>query len=291
MKHLLVIASVALPLSASAATVINDSFTQASRTDAPDATGAQWFSSSAGSTIAYVQNSGVTLTTGTAGRHMLGYFTADGAPVSVANVGESVTVSFTFSLNGSPGGSASSVTAVRLGLFDSTAGTRVSADNTNATSTFNGYNGYIATLSPSAVASTAFRERTNTTDVALISTLGSSPNFNYTALSPAGTSQVLTFGSSYTATYTATKTLAGLELGLSFTGPGVSSYSLSAIAGTPSASAFDTLVFYTTSSVGDSVTITNLTVTSATAVPEPAAFAVLAGLGVLGAVTTRRRRA
>lgn len=287
LRLLAALAGASLTASLHAAVLVDETFAAGERSNLNLPNGAQWFSSSGGTSITYTPNTSIKLTTGASGRHLLAYFTADGSAAALTNTGDSLSVSFTFSLDGAAGASATNTTAMRIGLFDSTAGNRIAADGLNATDTFDNYTGYIAAMAPgtSVASGLSLRERTTLTGANLISSTTA-----YTAFSGSAASQAFTYGSTYTGVFSVTKTATGVDLGIAFTGLGLSSYSLVKSDSTP-VTAFDTFVFHNVSNVADSITITDLVVTHTSAIPEPSSFAALAGLGVLGLAASRRRRA
>lgn len=109
----------------------------------------------------------------------------------------------------------------------------------------------------------------------------------------------LTNGSTYTLTYSITRTdsstlsfATNLYDGIGTTGTNLASISATATGANLLTSTFSALAFgyrYSNTSAASSIAVNDLTVVY-TAVPEPSSFAALAGLAGLGLVATRRRR-
>lgn len=280
MKKTLLAALILTSLASGQTTILDETFPLNGRTTLNPPSTAAWYSSSGGSNIVYTDATSIAQNTGGAGRHLLAYFTPDGSPVTLVNTGDYIRATFTFSFYGSAGTSAGNTTSWRLGLFDSTPGTRVNADGLNTVATFSGYTGYAFTASPTAAGNMALRERTNTEAVLI------SDNTAYTAFSGAGTSQALTLGQNYTGELTLTRTASGLDISIAFSGPNVTNYTYTRSDATPTYS-FDTFAFYTTSNVTDGYTISALAIT---AIPEPSTYAIILGLVALVTLGCRRNR-
>jgi hypothetical protein len=279
-------------VSAQAQGVINvtETFASGQRTTLNTPNGFQWFSSAGGANVTYTDNTSIfQAITPTAGRHLIGYFTADGSPFTLAQ-GQTLTLSFTVTFNR---GSAltDSGNNFRVGLFDSTAGNRMSADNhggTNDTAPtpFDNYTGYAAmfNLGASTGNTASIRERTDRTNRALISSINA-----YTTVG--GTfapDQAFAPNTAYTGTFSFTRTAEDhLSMSVSFTGGALSGYSFTRVDEAPSTFAFDMIAFQMSSNTADGFTLSSVNVT---AVPEPSAFAALAGLGGLAFAAARRRR-
>lgn len=277
--------------SAQTVTVFNETFPENSRTtlSAPDS--AAWFSSGDGSNVNYTTGASITQITGSNGRHLLGYFTEDGSPLSLS-LGETMTVTFAIQFDRTVALSDAS-NNFRVGVFDSTAGNRISADNQGGTSAgtlFDNYTGYIATLNLGGGGSNGLRlfERTSTTNQALIGSITGV----YTQLgSSTGNDQALQASTVYTGVMTFSRTGAQeLTTSFSMTGGTLNAYMTSQTDTTPTF-AFDTFAIYATKDSTDSMTLSQLKIeTTMAAVPEPATYAALAGVFVAGFAVWRRRK-
>lgn len=285
-------AALAIAASAQTVTVFNETFPAGGRTTLSVPDSAAWFSSSGSSTVTYTSDTSIELATGSSGRHLLGYFTADGSPVSLA-LGETLQVTFQAQFDTTTA-FASGSNNLRVGLFDSTNGTRISADNLGGTSAANGgplfdnYTGYIATMNAGGTKNgLRLYERTSTTNQALIAGIDAYTQLGASVDAPTA----LNPGTVYTGTFTFSRT-ASQELTISFflTGGGLSNYSITEIDSSPTFT-FDTFAIYATSNTMDSMTLFQLKVEKTSAIPEPATYAALVGLAVVGFAGWHRRRA
>lgn len=223
---ILFLALLSIPSAAFPDIVLSDTMNKGSRTDDPTSSGAQWFTmgpATAGAATTYAPNE-LKVTTGTAGGQLLGYLTASGSPVSLA-VGQSVTVTFTFSLTG--GLEAAGSTSLRFGLFNSGGG-RISADITtlSSSSTFSPYTGYAAMFSASSDSTLTLRTRVPNAASNKENLIGTATTV-YTAAHVSVTSQALAADVDYTGTLTATLTEAGLEYRINLAGQNLSNYTAS----------------------------------------------------------------
>ncbi|QYM78973.1 PEP-CTERM sorting domain-containing protein [Horticoccus luteus] len=280
----------AVGATAQTVTILDETFASGARTTLAPPNSAEWFSSGGGSSVTYTADTSITLATGSSGRHLLGYFTADGSPVSLG-IGDTMTVTFKIQFDRTTA-LADGSNNFRIGLFDSTAGTRITADSAGGTSVgalFDNYTGYIATLNSGGSGSNGLRlyERTSTTNQAFIAGIAA-----YTQLgSSASPNQALATGTTYTGEMSFSRT-GSAELTTSFllTGGSLTNYTISAVDTSPSFS-FDTFAIYATSSTTDSMTLSQVKI-QYTAVPEPATTAAIFGvLGVAFALWRRRRAA
>jgi hypothetical protein len=288
---LLIAAAAILPVAASAQSVINvtETFASGQRTALNTPNGFQWFTSAGGANVTYTDNTSIYQSTGSSGRHLIGYFTADKSPFTLAQ-GQTLTLSFTITFNRGTA-LADGGNNFRFGLFDSSAGTRMTADNhggTNDTAPtpFDNYKGYAAMFNLGATTgnTVSIRERTDLVNRALISSVNA-----YTAV---GTSfapeQAFAPNTTYNGTYSFTRTAQDhLTMSVAFTGGALSGYSFTRVDEAPSTFAFDIIAFQMSSNTADGFTLSAVNVS---AIPEPSAFAALAGLGGLGFAAIRRRR-
>lgn len=269
---LVLLATVVASGGAQATTVLlDDTFTEASRTAAPNLpTSTPWYASSGTLSLT---GSPHTLQLGTNSQLMIGYFN----PVSLS-VGDSVTLSFTFQLAGTVVGSAS---AIRLGLFNS-GGTYTTADNlglSNGT-VYNNYTGYGALIDPSGANATSTAKRGLQTGTSALVTSGTFGGFGSTAAQNA-----LSTGTPYTATLTITRNASNATVAFSLNGTTVSNTDVT------NYSTFDTVTFFGSMGSGTTATFSEIQVTT-TAVPEPraAALAGAAGIALLALAAGRARR-
>jgi PEP-CTERM putative exosortase interaction domain len=277
--------AVLLPVAASAAVVVNDSSwnTPATNTKVGDSSGINYWGSS-GSTGALSLNESNQLVLTQGGRAILVNFPKQ----TLTDVGDSLTVSFTFALSVDSGASSQ----LLVGLFDNTPGTALTANGYgNAPAEATNYTGYIVGASTNSTANSTVVYKRNAT----ANLTASTNNTNATGLGTTGggTNPALAANTFYTSTLTLTRVETGLELAYSLSSS--SAYTFSVIDTDSPDFSFTTLEFRGNSALygsGETLTLSNLNITfTPAAIPEPASFAALAGLGALGLVAMRRRRA
>ncbi|WP_157837272.1 hypothetical protein [Geminisphaera colitermitum] len=258
---------VALPL-AQAATIVPDVWYSATSSGIPVTGGVQ-----------FTTNDG----TADAVRHVLTYFTS----ASLSNVGDSVSLSLKFSATFTGTPSTWGANLFGFGLYDS-GGSRISANNLGATggtgNPFSGYTGYRVAVRPRVTTTQSpfdggLRVRTGTS-----ATLGN--NGAHTEVTGGGvggimgTARTFVSGTEYDVTYTITRTDAS-TLSISFGIGGLSGYSHTwSVASTYTT--FDTFaITLSNQNIFDSITLTDVNISSNTFIPEPKTMAALLGLGVL----------
>lgn len=218
------------------------------------------------------------------GRSIFTYF-----EVTSLEVGDNITVTFNF--EAPAWGSANA--GFRFGLFNSNDTTIVNFNNTQYTP----FTGYSGTTNPVGAATNPMVLRTrNLTNSALLTT-----NEAFTSIGNSGGVQNQSFvvNESYTGVFSVTRTgLLTNDLTFSISGSGLSDYTITRTHTSDApetvgsiVTTFDGFALSTTNAVLNTgvIHLDNIVVTT-TAIPEPSAFAALAGLGVLGLAVARRRR-
>lgn len=193
---------------------------------------------------------------------------------TLTNVGDSITLSFNLSFTSTASTSGS---AFRIMLGQSSiAGTGAVDFNAFPTDTL------FTTMRLGNGTSTSASIRSHVTvDGANISTLtGTNTNFTQAV----GTSSITSVAFSFT------KTASGIDIGGSLNGNSIGTFSRTDTSLPDVITTFNFFGIYQNSSTTNlDFTIDNVSLV--TAIPEPSSAAALAGLGVLGLVATRRRRA
>ncbi len=284
MKHLsLCLAGLLLSISPLAATtIVNDTLSDASKTDGPDASNVVWYVAGATSyTYNNASDGKLSLSSGTASGQFLGYFPS----VTLAS-GDTLTASFVYSFSSI--GTATGNTVLRVGLYNSDGATKTTADGWASAAAFQPYDGY-AGMSPvlsSATGTTSIYEKTVVSN-ALIATVG-----NWTAIGTgASTTTPMVANTSYTGTFSITNNAGTLDFVYNLTDG--SAYNVTALGtdASPTALTFDTVCMLTAGNAmlaGGIFSLDSFAVT-VTAVPEPSTYAIIFGLGALGVVMARRR--
>lgn len=256
-----------LPGAQGAVTLLDDTFIEASRSGPPNLpSSTPWYTSNSSSDLVLAGTPQALVLTPRS-NFLIGYFTPQ-----ALSVGDSITLSFTFTVEGNANGAKD---GIRLGLFDS-GGSRIASDGKGLSSdTYINYTGYGVQFDPGA-------DPTN-----LISTLkrssGKPELMTNGALSVFGlnrpVSPQLTAGVPYTGVLTLTRTAAG-SMTASFSLNGVT------ISNTDSVSTFntfDTIVIHAQSGVVSSLSFSEIKVVY-DAIPEPSTVSLLglsAGIGLL----------
>jgi hypothetical protein len=225
-------------------------------------------------------------------RHVLTYFT----PASLSNVGDSVSMSLKFSATFTGTPSTWGANLFGFGLYDS-GGSRISADGLGGTggsgSPFSGYTGYRVAVRPRVnTAQSPFDGglRARTGDSATLGNNGAHTEVTGGgAGGTTGTARTFVSGIEYNITWTITRTDAN-SLSILFEVGGLSGYSHTwSVASTYIT--FDTFaITLSNQNIFDSITLTDVSITSNSVIPEPKTAAVLLGLGVLAIGAGLRRR-
>lgn len=253
-----------------ATVLLNDDFSDGSRTDQNLTSSSAWYSSGNASTLTVVSNALVSAS-GTTARQAVTYFTNSG--VQTLGVGDSLSISFSMAET-----TFSSTSIFRMGLFNS-GGTRVSADNTsNSNAAFTNYTGYSLFTSPTSNLPTGSTLRYRS--VADPSLFGTTQNVALTGNNP---TLNLTDSAPYNFTFTITNTSASTITINALVKDSSNTTTLMNFTATDSVNhftGFDTFAFYGANGASTSATITldNVLVTYTAAVPEPATC----GLAILG---------
>lgn len=241
-----------------------------------------------GGGLQFVTN-GDTTTGGGGLQHILTYF----SPASVANVGDSVGVSLTFS-----GVRIGSPTNVALGFaFYDSGGNQISANELGqqSGSTFNAYRGYRVSARPVTGAGAEpfeLRGRTGNNN-ALANTGTAHATLIGTGGDVLGAARGIESNTLYNVSYVLTRTDADtISVAFSIVGGTLAGYSETwTITGTEANPLFDTFDTFAIS-LGSASNFSSLTLydVSITSIPEPKTAGALVGLGVLGLALIRRRR-
>ncbi|MBX3432244.1 MAG: hypothetical protein KF847_02735 [Pirellulales bacterium] len=277
---------------ASGAIIVDDSWADGGRDNGVDPLDADWWYSTASSAIE-VSVGSLGLVTGTSGRGIHGTFAAQ----TLANVGDTLTATFTFRTPATVANSASA--GFKIGLFDSNSSALnqdISASSGSPNALYNPVLGYMLDFDlNTATANVQFRERTVASGQLLATTA------DYTALSSGGAVYAINANSVYTGVFSLMRTASGLDLTGSLDGPGASTtFTASDLA--PSTFAFDVLAFHANSNVFGSspavgaadngIDFSNIKV-EFSAVPEPSSLltcGAAAAIGVCAAALRARRR-
>jgi PEP-CTERM putative exosortase interaction domain len=259
--------------SASAVTLLDETFAPDQRLVQNLPTTAAWYMSSASnvsdSTGALVSASN---------RHAVAYFTDAGSPLTL-DIGDKLEVSFTFSVIPPAEGTS---TILRLGLLNS-GGNRVTGDNSNfENAIFDNYVGYGTFLNHATASAGSIRERNGGISGKLIN----GADAWTTTANNVGTGAAFVANQSYSASLTLSRSVSGVTI--SFSVAGLPGYSFSHTDGDTPFTTFDTFVFFGSPSVGG-YTLDDVVITY-TPVPEPSSAAASAGLAVIGCALLRRRR-
>ncbi|MBC8011753.1 MAG: PEP-CTERM sorting domain-containing protein [Burkholderiales bacterium] len=256
------------------------------------ATNASNLSASSGGLV-YTQPTTGTANTGVTA-NLVTYFTTAGSPRALAD-GETLSVSFTLAVSAL--NSSTAAGTFRFGLFDSGAtSTRISADSFGSgggnftNSAFTNDGGYTIGFNPGSTATGVTINERNAASVNAANTALFSSN---AAVTTTIATSSLAIGATAATPFSVSFSIArvGTSYNLSST---INGQTISFTDTSISASAFDQFALqYSSTSVGTPGTITldNLNIGVTSAIPEPSSFAALAGLGALGLVATRRRRA
>lgn len=277
--------AVLLPLCASAQIVTNllsDNFNDNDRANQNLPTSAQWFSGggltvTGGPSDYKLQNAPTTATV----RHAVAYFASATAPVSLASVGDKISVAFDLTpTTASPTGG----NLLRIALLHSDSARFTGDANSNLAL----QSGYGLFINPGTQVGGLYNRTTDSGALLSSLTAGNGWSAAGTGITPAVEDQ---FGFAQNSTYRVSFTIEREASSLKFTytadGNG-ESVAASLSYATVNTYDFDTVAFGWGNAFGTGL-IDNVVVTH-TAVPEPSAAAALAGVAVLAGVALRRRR-
>ena len=227
------------------------------------------------------------------GQHAIAFFTAPGGGKQSIGLNESLQVSFTLSFTNA----VDSPTGMRMGLFDSNAGT-IPLANTPSTSqsVFQGYDGFLVNWNafpPSGNNNLTLRYRTPgaSASTSLMSSFTSTFATTGTTAGSTPTLHAFQTGTDYQATYTISRgSGSSLSFSFSITGGTITTFSQTSTMSAPTTYEFNAFALYSLSNTSD-FGIDNVLITHTTPVPEPSTYAACAGAAVLGLAFWRRRRA
>jgi hypothetical protein len=272
------------PTLAAAQTVwVNETFADGNRTGDTPPTSLEWYSTAGAATLTAGVGSMTLVTGGTSGRHAMAYFTSLGSSASL-DVGDTLTFSFNFSLTEVRDLSS----GLRFGLFNTTDGTRYTADSQNAGNTHVGYAAMV-NLAAASGSPASIRERS-----AAANNLITSTNSYTTMGNNGGVAYTFLANTIYTGVMSVNRTdTNAASVTVSFSQGATPIFSFTREDSAAIVSSFDSIAIAigSASSVAgaDSITVSNVSVTQ---IPEPSTYAAIFGFGALGlAVFLRRRRA
>lgn len=296
---LLTSATVVLSATAQATNLVNDTFSDTDRNSGLaqnpvliTSTNTQWITDTATpltpSATGLLWNSAA----GTGSRYALGYF----PQVTVAE-GTTPTV---FTLTFTTGDAGATANNLRIALLDTSPNGIVTSDGGAGNDAYIGDTGYGFFSSASTVggASTTnltlrtYQRNTLTTNNPLSAAGDWGNNAGSTQFgNSTGSTGYFEPGNSYTFTVSMLLTGSSLDITTSLTGGNFSGLSYTVTDSVSPTTSFDGLIFrlggngqYST------INFTSFTVSGVSAIPEPSAYATLAGLGAMGLILTRRRR-
>jgi hypothetical protein len=290
-----------------AAMIVNVSWGDGGRTNGLDPLDTDWWSSTSntGNSIE-VSVGSLGMISGTSGRGIHGTFPAQ----TLTNVGDTLTATFTFKTPATVG---SAVSSFKVGLFNGsgTLGADISASTSSPNPIYNPVPGYwmdydVKTGAPAGTENIAFREKDPVpgTGGVLLAAVGDFKNAaanGFPATTSGGSAYVFTPNTTYTGTFSITKSAGGLDLSGSLSqGTSLLSTFTMASDSSPSATSFDVLGFHANSNVFGSTTsnaagadngidFTNITI-EFNAVPEPATLSIFGMAALLLVAHTTRRR-
>jgi hypothetical protein len=284
-------ATCSLALSSHATVILSDTWADGSRAEQNLPTESQWFLGGSGTLAAspghLVGDLGVG---GTGSGSWTTYFAADATPVTLANVGDTLKVTWQFTL--STLGAANTSQNFKFAVVDSPSAARLTVDGAPGSSTYAGYSMFMnmgAGNLGNARPFNLMERASSSTTSALLSASGS-----WTSLANGATSGNTGWeaGVLYTYVMQLTRTGAGLDILSSMTGGtlynGTGSASVSFSDATPNSYTYDTFALRPSSATGAAQTF-DLSLMQVEFIPEPSTFALL-GLGLLGLGMYRRSR-
>lgn len=291
----LLAASSLIAVTAQAQTIVDDNFADLDRTKTGALDADWWSSSSTSGNSVEIDATGLGLVSGTSGRGIHATFT----PTTLA-IGDTITATVNFTTPTTIGSGAS---PFRFAWMDfNNAG--LAADLLSASGAGNenplyvGQPGYMVDLDVNTGATSDFQFREHDTASTLGRFLGTTTEWINLGSSAPDLGYTFAANSPYTVTYAISLTVTGMTLNVSLI-DGASTYSYSAEDTSGLANNFGMFGIWVNSNIFGSttasdpdngITLTNFKV-ELTTVPEPATYAAILGLAVLGFVAYRRRRA
>ena len=276
-----------------AATLVNDSWLDGSRAEQESGTDADtdgniesaWFGTNGTLTASTGKLTG---TVGAGSSSWTTYFSGEGSETTLANAGDTLTVNWTFVLSGL--NATNNSQGMRLALVNTPGASRLAADGNPGAAAYAGY-GMFMNVAETLGHTNPFQlmERTdNAASSALLSSSGSWTGLDdQSGIGDPG----YVNGTSYTLVMTLTLTAASeLQIYSAITG-GSLSMEASFLDATPNSLSFDTFSLRPSSATLAAATFeTSAFSVTLTSIPEPSAFAALAGAAGLALAGLRRRR-
>jgi hypothetical protein len=279
----------AMTSTAQAGTIVDDSWVDAGRNNGADPLDTNWWTSTTSSAIE-VSAGSMGLVSGSSGRGIHGTYTLQ----TLSNVGDSLKATFVFKTPATVGTAASA--AFKIGLFNTNGNAGLAADLSASSGTpnpiYDPLPGYMMDFDVQASGSNiTFREKSpvpGSSGQLLGTTTG------FVQLAAGGNSYVFAPSTTYTGTYSITKTASGIDLSGSLSNSSGVLSTFTTNDSSPSATAFDLLGFHVNASIFGSSNVVNAPDNGIdfsnikiefTSVPEPAALTLL---GVAAAFLTIR---
>ncbi len=287
---LLTSATAALSVPAFSATLVNDTFTDTDRLSSPTSTNTQWV---ANGTLTASETGMLWNTTSASNRMVLGHFPT----VAISDVETTFSLSFTTGANGA------TASNLRIALVDGTAnGFRTTDGFSSTDASYVGDAGYAIFSGSSNVGggnttnlSLRTYQRNTTTSNNLLGTSGEWGDNAATTTAMATSSGATGYfeaNTAYNLSIAMSLDAGTLTINTTLSGGNFSGLSYSTIDAVSPTTNFNSIALRLGGGAQFAdINLTSFTVTSASAIPEPSAFASLAGLGVLGLALARRRRA
>jgi hypothetical protein len=286
---LTLIATCSLALSSNATVILSDTWVDGSRAEQNLPTESQWFFGGSGTLTASPGHLvGDLLSGGTGSASWTTYFANDATPVTLANVGDTLKVTWQFTLSNI--GAQNTSQNFRLALVDTPSAARLTVDGAPGSATYGGY-GMFMNMAPLMANANPFQlmERTSATaNSALLSASGSWSSRGNGATS-GNTGYVA--GTLYTYVMQLTLTGSGLDVLSTMSGGSLNNSGTASILysdTTPSILTYDTFAIRPSGATG-AAQIFDTSLIQVEFIPEPSTFALL-GLGLLGLGMYRRSR-